>query len=112
MIECVASEMKQLIAMCSEGSVALFEKKNHTIFLNQGLAELTANHVALAKATQASEKFFNGLHTIINEYSEIMSMVVTQNKGHNQIGPVLYAMATAAKMFDYTPTKAIYTDSV
>jgi hypothetical protein len=39
-------------------------------------------------------------------------MVITQNKGHEQIGPVLRAVAAAAKMFGHTPTEAVYTDSV
>ncbi|KAG1837860.1 hypothetical protein DFJ58DRAFT_725191 [Suillus subalutaceus] len=56
-------------------------------------------------------KSFDGLHTTVNEYSEIVSIVITQNKGHEQIGPVLRAVVAAAKMFGHTPTEAVYTDS-
>lgn len=57
-------------------------------------------------------KVFEGLHTTVNEYNEIVGMVLTQHKGHDQIVPALMAINSAAKSFGHTPPQVVYTDSV
>lgn len=57
-------------------------------------------------------KVFEGLHTTVNEYNEIVGMVLTQHKGHDQIAPALMAINRAAESFGHTLPQVVYTDSV
>ncbi|OBZ79508.1 hypothetical protein A0H81_01196 [Grifola frondosa] len=57
-------------------------------------------------------RVFNALHTSINEYGEIRSMIMTPTKAHDQFMPALRAVSDSLKTYGHGPIELVYTDNV
>jgi hypothetical protein len=55
---------------------------------------------------------FTALHTCVNEYGEIRSMILTPTKAHNQFMPALAAISESLQSYGHTPVEIVFTDNV
>jgi hypothetical protein len=55
---------------------------------------------------------FGALHSCINEYNEICSMILTPMKAHDQYMPALVAISQSLHTYGHPPVELIFTDNV
>lgn len=59
-----------------------------------------------------SAPLFTALHTVVNEYFEIRSMLFTTTKGHDQYMPNLHEISESLAKFGHPEVQAIFTNNV
>ncbi|OBZ66476.1 hypothetical protein A0H81_13622 [Grifola frondosa] len=91
-----ASEMDQYTAMLP----AKLLQVDHTFKIMDHIGKINGVRV------------FSALHTSINEYSEIRSMVMTPTKAHDQFMPALATISDSLKSYGHDPIELIFTDNV
>ncbi|KAF8134402.1 hypothetical protein EV363DRAFT_1561939 [Boletus edulis] len=55
---------------------------------------------------------FTALHTMVNDYGEIRSMLFTMTKGHDQFMPNMHEIARSLTKFGHGKVEAVFTDNV
>ena len=55
---------------------------------------------------------FTALHTMVNDYGEIHSMLFTMTKGHDQFMPNMHEIARLLMKFGHGKVEAVFTDNV
>ncbi|KAG1737730.1 hypothetical protein EDB19DRAFT_1829328 [Suillus lakei] len=66
----------------------------------------------IAMLPVGSAPLFTALHTVVNEYSEIWSMLFTMMKGHDQYMPNLHEISESLVKFGHPEVQAVFTDNV
>ncbi|KAG0696824.1 hypothetical protein DFH29DRAFT_1024356, partial [Suillus ampliporus] len=95
-IERRSTEMKQCIAMLPARVLAI----DHSFKIIKRLGRV------------GSAPLFTALHTVVNEYSEIWSMLFTMTKGHDQYMPNLHEISESLAKFGHPEVQAVFTDNV
>ena len=54
---------------------------------------------------------FTALHTVVNEYSEIRSMVMTPTKAHSQYMPAIREVSKSLATYGHEPIQLVFTDA-
>ncbi|KAJ8582357.1 hypothetical protein M405DRAFT_876164 [Rhizopogon salebrosus TDB-379] len=96
LIEQWSPEMKQFIAMLPARVLAI----DHSFKIIKRLGRV------------GNSPLFTALHTVVNEYSEIRSMLFTMTKGHDQYMPNLHEICASLKKFGHPEVQAVFTDNV
>ncbi|KAG6848519.1 hypothetical protein H0H93_016335 [Arthromyces matolae] len=90
-----ASELDQHMAMLS----ATLIQVDHSFKVIRHLGKVSGETV-----------FAGGLHTSVNEFVEIRSMVLTPSKAHSQFMPALCGISKSLEMYGHKPIGAVMTD--
>ncbi|KAG1721545.1 uncharacterized protein EDB91DRAFT_1064357, partial [Suillus paluster] len=95
-IEWRSTEMKQCIAMLPVRVLAI----DHSFKIIKWLGRV------------GSAPLFTALHTVVNKYSEIRSMLFTMMKGHDQYMPNLCEISESLVKFGHPEVQAVFTNNV
>ncbi|KAK2467285.1 hypothetical protein APHAL10511_000834 [Amanita phalloides] len=96
LIERQAPEMTQLLSLLSGRVLAI----DHSFKITRRLGKI--NGAAL----------FTALHSVVNEYGEIRSMLFTMTKGHDQYITNLHEIDRSLERFGHPRVQALFTDNV
>ncbi|KAG2057228.1 hypothetical protein BDR06DRAFT_969438 [Suillus hirtellus] len=84
----------------------------YDMIIEQQSTEMKQCIAMLPLSRVGSAPLFTALHTVVNEYSEIWSMLFTMTKGHDQYMPNLCEISKSLVKFEHPEVQAVFTDNI